>query len=280
MPAGHARTMCSADGEQVWRYGTLRRRLRRGEIERLVREGGLARVRRGVYASTSACADVVAAAAHGGVLGCESAAEHLGIWVLDVPQRHVWMHGDRHQYRHGDEPCTCVVHWDDAPSESAFGLPSVPRILLQIFRCRGTERFFVALESARRLKLIDARGLRWLRRVLNSSGRDLVEFSRDTSDSGLESLLRLRLRPFGWDVRTQMWITGTGRVDLLIDGWLIVETDGREGHDSPSHRHKDLVRDANAAAWGYSTLRFDYAMVVYDWDLVERAIVGSLRSRR
>ena len=31
------------------------------------------------------------------------------------------------------------------------------------------------------------------------------------------------------------------------------------------HRHKDLRRDANAAAWGYVTLRFDYAMVVHDW---------------
>ena len=41
-------------------------------------------------------------------------------------------------------------------------------------------------------------------------------------------------------------------------------------------RHKDLVRDANAAAWGYVTLRFDYALIVHDWDLVEAAILGSL----
>lgn len=41
-------------------------------------------------------------------------------------------------------------------------------------------------------------------------------------------------------------------------------------------RHKDLVRDANAAAWHHPTLRFDYAMIIHDWDLVERAIVATM----
>lgn len=253
-------------------YGELRQSMRRGEIERLVRDGRLSHVRRGVYASTDACADVISAAAHGGALGCESAAQHLGLWVLDTPELHVWMHGDRHQYRHEKTPCTCVAHWDDAPSGPRFRLPSVPRVLMQIFRCRGHERFFVALESARRQGMIDASGLRWLRRVLNRIGRGLVAFSRADSDSGLESLLRLRLRGYGWSVATQVWIVGTGRVDLLIDGWLIVEADGRDNHEARPLRHKDLVRDANAASWGYTTLRFDYAMIIHDWDLVERAI--------
>lgn len=253
--------------------------MRRGEIERLVRVGELVHVRRGVYAGTDACADVVAACAHGGALGCESAAQHLGIWVLDVPEVHVWMHGDRHQYRHDKPPCACVVHWDDAATTTAFALPSIPRVLLQIHRCRGEERFFVALESARRQGLIDGAGLRWLRRTLNARGRRLVEFSRADSDSGLESLLRLRLRAYNWAIRTQRWIVGTGRVDLLIDGWLIVEADGKANHESVSLRHKDLVRDANAAAWGHPTLRFDYAMIVHDWDLVERAIARTMALR-
>lgn len=251
----------------------------RSEVDRRVRGGRLVRVRRGVYASADACDDVIAAAAHGGTLGCESAARHLGLWVLDEPPLHVWMHRDRHQYAHGAPPCACVTHWDDGPSASAFSLPSVPRILIQIFRCCGSERFFVALESARRSGLIDGPGLRWVGQSLNAEGRDLVDFSRADSDSGLESLVRLRLRVHDLAVRTQMWITGTGRTDLLVDDWLIIETDGRENHDGASHRHKDLVRDANAALWGHVTLRFDYAMVIHDWDLVERAIVGTLIHR-
>jgi very-short-patch-repair endonuclease len=71
-------------------------------------------------------------------------------------------------------------------------------------------------------------------------------------------------------------ISSVGRVDLLIGDRLLVETDGRDNHDGISHRHKDLVRDANAAAWAYVTLRFDYALVIHDWDLVERAVLAQV----
>ena len=73
-----------------------------------------------------------------------------------------------------------------------------------------------------------------------------------------------------------MRIAGVGGVDALIGDRLIVEVDGRDNHDGASMRHKDLVRDANAAMWGYVTLRFDYALIVHDWDMVERAILGAL----
>lgn len=137
----------------------------------------------------------------------------------------------------------------------------------------------MALESARRQGLISREGLRRLTAALDRDGRALVDFSRADADSGLESLVRLRMRRFGWDVRTQARVIGTGAVDLLIDGWLIIETDGRANHDGESHRHRDLVRDATAASWGHVSLRFDYAMVVHDWDLVERAIVAVMALR-
>ncbi|MEV8265427.1 hypothetical protein [Microbacterium sp. NPDC077057] len=269
--------MCTGRGTQVWTYAALRSRHGRRGIERRVRGGTLLRVRRGVYATDRACVEVVTAAAHGGVLGCESAARHLGLWVLDEPALHVWMHHDRHQYPHED--CRCVTHWDAATSSSAFEQPGVPLVLRQIYGCRGPEAFFVAVESARRLGLIDEAGLRRLGDRLGAEGRDLIAFSRADADSGLESLVRLRIRRYGWRVRTQVGVVGTGRVDLLIDGWLIIETDGRANHEESSLRHRDLVRDATAAGWGHPTLRFDYAMVLHDWPLVERAILETMRRR-
>ncbi|MFF5623801.1 hypothetical protein [Microbacterium sp. LWH10-1.2] len=137
----------------------------------------------------------------------------------------------------------------------------------------------MSLESARRLGLMTNEELRWLRRVIDRAGKDLIDFSRADADSGLESLVRLRIRKYGWSVRTQAYVVGTGRVDLLIDGWLIIETDGRANHDSTSHRHQDLTRDASSALWGHVSLRFDYAMVLYDWDLVERSIVSTMTLR-
>lgn len=77
-------------------------------------------------------------------------------------------------------------------------------------------------------------------------------------------------------MRTQVSVYSVGRVDLLIGDALIIEVDGVENHGGADHRHKDLRRDARAAAWGFVTLRFDYALVVHDWPTVEAAILGLL----
>lgn len=232
-------------------------------------------MRRGVYATLDACPLSVAAAAHGGALACVSAARHLDLWVLEhEPRTHVWMGPGGHR-RH-DEGCGCIEHWDDGPSRDAFGTPSIPRILRQVLGCLGVEALFVALESARRQRRITRTGLDWLRANTNAVGRKAIALSRSDADSGLESLLRWRLRAHRLRVRTQVKIPGVGRVDVLIGERLIVETDGRDNHDGGSQRHRDLVRDARAAAQGYRTLRFDYALVVHDWDLVEAAIIGAI----
>lgn len=233
-------------------------------------------MRVGVYAAADACAPVIRAAEHGGALACVTAARHLGLWVLDTsPVVHVWLGRDgREHHRSG---CGCVAHWETGPRRG-FAFPPLPRILWQLSRCQGTEAFFVALESALRQRLLTRSDLERLRTLVNVEAREAMTLARHDADSGLESLIRYRLRAHRLAVRTQVAVAGVGRVDLLIGDRLIVEVDGRVNHDGASLRHKDLVRDANAASWGYRTLRFDYAMVVHDWDLVERAILGSLAS--
>ncbi|WP_219844779.1 hypothetical protein, partial [Pantoea ananatis] len=142
--------------------------------------------------------------------------------------------------------CGCIEHWDEAPVRDSFGLPSVPRILLQIFHCQTNETFLAALESARRQRKISSDGLRWLRSRVGVVGRSIIDFSRADADSGLESILRWRLRTHNLDVRSQAPVFGVGRVDFLIGGMLIVEVDGELGHEGAPSRHKDLVRDAYA----------------------------------
>ena len=102
--------------------------------------------------------------------------------------------------------------------------------------------------------------------------REAIALARRDAESGLESLVRWRLRHLGLTVRTQVRIDTVGRVDLVIGDRLIVEVDGAENHGSAEHRHRDLLRDVRAAARGYVTLRFDDALVVHDWETVERAI--------
>lgn len=90
----------------------------------------------------------------------------------------------------------------------------------------------------------------------------LLDFARPDAESGLESLLRLRLRAVGITLRTQVLVPGVCRVDFVIDD-LILEVDGGLGHADSQSRHKDLLRDARAAQAGYRTLRFDYALVIH-----------------
>ncbi len=221
-----------------------------------------------------ACAPLMSAIAHGGVLGCLSAARHRGLWVLDEGDEvHVWL-PSRHQYRHIG--CACVTHADEGHAGERFESPPVRQVLRQVLGCRGVEQFFVTLESALRREMLTAADLLWLREHVTIEARAAMDIARDDADSGLESLLRWRLRHLGLEVRTQVRVFGVGIVDAVIGDRLLIEVDGRAGHHGVDERHKDLVRDANAAIWGYCTLRFDYAMVIHDWELVEAAILGQL----
>ncbi len=103
----------------------------------------------------------------------------------------------------------------------------------------------------------------------------MLDIARPDADSGLESLFRLRMHVLGIRLACQVDVEGVGRVDFVIDECLIVEVDGRENHDGPALRHKDLRRDAAASRRGYETLRFDYAQIVHDWPSVQAAILGA-----
>lgn len=284
-----ATTVMEALGS-VARTSELRARgVTKREIARASASGEIRRIRQGVYATTSASDELVHAAAHGGSPACQAAGRAHGLWILDAnepseqPQAafHVWYGtaGDRHPC--GRDSCTRVTaHWDDGVVLLGR-LPPVENVLLQIAVCAGEEAFFVAFESALRQTLLSTGALTWLSWRLPPSLRWLLDFARTDADSGLESLVRLRLHRIGISVRTQVNIDGVGEVDFVIGDRLIVEADGKGNHDDvgeddgrvSSHRHKDLLRDARAAARGYETLRFDYAMIVHDWPTVEAAIL-------
>lgn len=254
----------------------------RREIARALRAGEIVRLRQGVYALTDAPSEFVHAAEHGGAPSCVTAGRMHGLWILDEEQSelHLWLGDGGRRRACGRRGCRGAlrVHWDEG-STTIGRLPPVRSVLLQIALCAGEECFFAALESALRQNLLSASGLKWLRARLPTELRWLVTFARADADSGLESLLRLRLHRLGIAVRTQVAIEGVGEVDFVIGERLIVEADGRENHDDlsgRSRRHKDLVRDARAAALGYETLRFDYALIVHEWETVAAAIVAKV----
>jgi very-short-patch-repair endonuclease len=244
-------------------------------LKRAVRSGEISRVREGVYATSDTPADVIIAVAHGGVLGCVSRLRAARLWVLeqDDDRVHVSMPRSGRRRRHDD--CECVIHWSGSSPSGAVA--TLVDALAQVLGCLGVEDFFVALESALRKRLLDRATLERLRTRIPVMHRWLVDFARWDADSGLESLLRLRLRRIGLSLTSQVRIPGVGHVDFVLGDLLVLEVDGVPGHaDSAESRHKDLVRDAVASTYGLDTLRFDYALVVHDWPLVEAAILAKV----
>lgn len=282
-----ASTALAAIGPVV-RAGDLRARgVTTREIARASSAGEIRKVRRGVYAALDADASWVHAAEHGGVLCCVTAGRMLGLWILEESDDlHLWFGHAGNPRECGRRLCEPHAHWDDG--ESMLGdLPPVRNVLLQIAQCTGEETFFCALESALRTSMLRSGDMRWLAERVPVPVRWLLGFARADADSGLESLIRLRLHKLGISVRTQVQINGVGEVDFVIGERLIIEADGKKNHDDgkadsseprPSLRHKDLVRDAKAAALGYVTLRFDYAMIVHDWPTVVAAIVAKVNA--
>jgi len=236
--------------------------------------GAIRRVRPGVFASNDTNPQVVRAAEHGGMLTCEAALKLHGIWTLsEEPTLHVWLGANGR--RHPHPRCDCVTHFFGGPTR--FGVASVETALVHVFGCSGEEAFFAAFESAWRKRRLSSTVRLRIRAALPESARWLVDFARSDADSGLESLLRLRLHLLGIELRRQVDITGVGLVDFVAGGRLIIEVDGKENHDGPAKRHKDLVRDAAASALGYESLRFDYAQIIYDWESVQPAILAALQ---
>jgi very-short-patch-repair endonuclease len=259
-------------------------------IQRAVRERAITRLREGVYADADAPEPVRLAVAHGGVLGCLSRARAAGLWVLtDDVRVHVAM--PRNGRRRPHDECECVIHWTRSSGRGAMA--TLIEALAQVLKCRGEEEFFVCLESAMRKRLIARRDLARLRESVPVARRWLIDFARWNADSGLESLLRLRLRRHGIVLASQVRVPGVGMVDFVLGDRVILEVDGKPNHvdgfefpadadadaarkAAASKRHKDLVRDAVSASHGFDTLRFDYALIVHDWPLVEAAILAKL----
>lgn len=254
-------------GTLLQEYG-ISRRMRAAEV----RVGALQRVRPGVFAVPDADASVVEAAGHGGALTCSRALRLHGVWCLDDDDPvHVWLGGNGRV--HHDE-CECVGHYD--AGHAGVGLAPLEEVLIHVYRCCGDEAFFAALESSLTQRKITAAARRRVRRRLPARAHWLVDLARSDADSGLESLLRLRLHVRGITLDCQVSIPAVGRVDFVIDGLLILEADGKGNHEGAGQRHRDLVRDAAASALGYETLRFDYAQIVHAWPTVEVAVIAAV----
>jgi very-short-patch-repair endonuclease len=229
------------------------------DLRRAVRCGQLLRLERGLLAVADANTELVAAGRARGLLTCLSAAPVYGLWQLRPPsQPHYWQSNGRSAAR-------CVSHRLELTQPPRHRtLAALPDVLLHAVLCLPELESLVMVECAYNRGDIDPS---YLLRHLDGSrcgkARNVVSKVERGADSLLETLARVLFREAGIFTETQVWIDGIGRVDFLLEGFLIVEIDGLAFHLEARQFKKDRRRDNSAMLQGLPVLRFFYDDVVH-----------------
>ncbi|WP_424449688.1 endonuclease domain-containing protein [Microbacterium arborescens] len=241
----------------------------RHRVQTAIETGALLRVRRGWVALPDADPELVAAARHGVVIACISAARRLGLWVLAEDRPHVAArpHAGRAPSRRA------TVHWHEpaVPRHPDSLVDRVENVLVTVARCQPFESALVIWESALRRQLTSREVLSRL--DLPPAARKLLSRADPYSDSGLETILPQRLRWLGVPLRQQVWLLGRP-VDLLVGERLVVQIDG--GHHVGRQRAADIEHDAQLMLHGYHVIRVTYAQVVDEWPQVHGLIATAV----
>lgn len=229
-------------------------------------------MRRGWYASQSADPQVVRAVAAGGVLSCASALRFSRVWVPDSAL-HIRYSSRARQTRPGVR--SCHPYRLNPPIVGAVDPMDIA--VASAANCVGAEGLVVVLDSMLNKRMIEMADARAIVAASRFAHLNLAERCDVGSESGTETIIRLRLRARGIQLQTQVDIAGVGRVDFLVGDRLIIEADSRE-HHLPRYQ-ADRTRDRVAAGSGFVVIRLTYEDVIYRWDVVVADILSAIRRR-
>ena len=251
-----------------------------GGIDLRVHNGRLHRLHRGVFAVGHARISqegrwlaAVLALGKGAVLSHVSAAALWGIRHSNSAYVHVTVPspGGR-QRRRG-----LVVHRSrtlaaqDVDEEQGIAVTCVPRTLLDLAGILTPTRLERAVERSLALRLFDLRAIEAVL-VANPRRTGATTLAGIIGEIHHEpSLTRRELESLMLDLCDAHGIERP-EVNVLVDGlevdflWraqrVIVETDGREDHGTPTAFERDRERDERLTVLGYRVVRFSYRRVV------------------
>lgn len=208
----------------------------------------------------------------GAVLSCGAAAEHHRLEVFGAYDLHLTR-------RSAPKPCAgVVVHRRAVEADSR--VTGLRQTLLDCARCLPTAQAVSVLDSALRQGRVEPHELRALApRAGPYAGRvaEVVGLSDAQAQSVLESGMRVLLLQAGLGpVESQVHIDRVGWVDLVVQGWLVIEVDGYAVHRD--RFSEDRRRDAELTRLGYVVLRFTYQQVLRQPDWVLDVVRDTLRS--
>jgi very-short-patch-repair endonuclease len=240
-----------------------------------LKESGATQPRRGVFALPDCDEALHAAIRHNARLSCASAAAHYGLWLRQPPER---LHlACNHGHGNGSVRHR-TVRFQGHP---LMPIAAVEDVALHALGCLAPPASIAMATSAIRLHGVP---------------RDLLadQLRADRSGTALRALRDIDLRAEsivevdaqhlfrtnGLAYQAQVFLPGIGRVDFLLDGFLIVEIDGFAFHSQRADMLRDRDRNNASAVKGYAVLRYMPEHIWFSPDRVAAEIRAVLAARQ
>ncbi|MGY4541505.1 very-short-patch-repair endonuclease [Arthrobacter sp. UYNi723] len=246
----------------------------RTDIERLTARG-VTQPRRGIFLTPDCDQDLAAAVRHNARLTCASAADHYGLWLRDPPAEHhlACNHGHGRGFiRHR------TSRFNPHPT---LPLAAVEDVVLHAIGCLPAPASTAIATSAIRLHGVP---LELLKDQLGGDRSRPVLTALRELDLRAESIVEVDaqhlFRANGIAFDAQVQIPGIGRVDFLIEGFLIVEVDGFAFHSTRKALRQDLARNNASTVNGYAVLRYPPEVIWYQPERVVAEIQAVIALKR
>ncbi|WP_434995093.1 endonuclease domain-containing protein [Arthrobacter sp. Ld5] len=144
---------------------------------------------------------------------------------------------------------------------AALPIPT-PAVCLQCVRCLPELDALCIVESAVVLGFVLLSDLRTEAGRRNAAAlRRILDLLDPHSESILETVARYHLRRAGYQVASQVHVPGVGRLDLMVDGILGIEADGRQYHSGQGEFEEDRRRWNLLTTRGVPVLRVTHALL-------------------
>lgn len=244
-----------------------------------VADGRILRPHRGVYALPTADDLDVAAAIFRAEPCCVSVLAREEIPVVPRATRpHLLVPMDRSLARPG------IRRLDEAEFHRCELYPTeqmsrIPVALDIASRCLDRRGLLAATDAAMRKGTLTRAQIRAFRAMPRADREWLATHADPRSESPMESIARAALIDEGLAFDLQVQIPGVGRVDMVVEGWLVIECDGFAFHSDPVTHANDLRRRRALTTLGIPHLAYAWNDV---WKTPAEFIadVNALRWRR
>lgn len=245
----------------------------RAHIRSAIADGSAVRLKLGTYACPHVSDPVRRAVEAGGALTCVSVLRDAGVWAGHSHQVHIQLApGAR-------SPMTSNVvrHWEhprfrmDTP-----WLAGRSQALWRALHCLDEENALAAMESAVHEHYLPAEEVQRIAQLAPRRLQDALGYRVGDSGSGNETIVRYRLQRVGYAVEAQAYVPGMGHEDLLVEGCVGLDVDGRQWHTGEDRFANDRDRDLRVEGFGRRALRLRTSHIFETWPhtlaVIDRAV--------